>query len=87
MHKTNQQSFIVAQQRQKAFESFQVVADESFLQDEDPNITNIQKVDVKFQNIFDNLLKKMWEAQQASDVSEYERFINWMSLQRENWKI
>lgn len=28
----------------------------------------------------------MWEAQQASDVSEYERFINWMSLQRENWE-
>ena len=43
---------------EKAFESFQVVADESFSQDEDPSITNIQKVDAKFQNIFDNLLKK-----------------------------
>lgn len=71
---------------EKAFESYQVVADESLSQDEDPSITNIQKVDAKFQNIFDNLLKKMWEAQQASDVSEYEKFINWMSSQRENWE-
>ena len=71
---------------EKAFEPFQDVHDESFSPDEDPSASNIQKVDAKFQNIFDNLLKKMWEAQQASDVSEYDKFINWLSVQRESWE-
>lgn len=43
---------------EKAFESFQVVADESFSQDEGPSISNFQKVDAKFQKFLTTYGKK-----------------------------
>ncbi|KAL9977021.1 hypothetical protein ACROYT_G014382 [Oculina patagonica] len=65
----------------------QKVQNDSFSPEEDdPSVSNIQKIDTKFQNIFYNVVNKMWEAQQASDASEYEKFTNWLSMQRKNWE-
>ena len=70
---------------EKAFDPLQDALDESYSQDEDLSASNIQKVDAKFQNIFDSLVRKMWDAQQAGDVSEYDKFVHWMSAQRQSW--
>ena len=70
---------------EKAFSSPQEALDESYSQDEDLSVSNIQKVDAGFQNIFDSLVKKMWDAQQAGDVSEYDKFVHWLSAQLQCW--
>lgn len=71
---------------EKTFAAPQVDIDESFSAEQDPSTSNIQRIDAKFQNVFDSLVKKMWEAQQASDIAEYQNFISWMSTQRESWQ-
>ena len=43
---------------EKAFAPLQDALDESYSQDEDLSASNIQKVDARFQNIFDSLVKK-----------------------------
>ena len=47
--------------------------------------SRIQKEDAKFQKVFDSLVKRMWEAQQSSDLAEYSNFISGLASQRESW--
>ena len=47
--------------------------------------SSIQKEDAKFQKAFDSLVKRMWEAQQSSDLAEYSNFISGLASQRESW--
>ena len=35
--------------------------------------------------MFDSLVKRMWEAQQSSDLAEYSNFISGLASQSESW--
>jgi flagellin-specific chaperone FliS len=48
--------------------------------------TSQQKVDAKFKNTFDNIVKRMWEAQQDKDTSRFDKFIDWLSSHRNYWE-
>ncbi len=43
--------------------------------------SNKQKVNAKFENVFKNMMKRMWESQQG-DEEEFVNFIGWMDTHR-----
>ena len=47
--------------------------------------TSQQKVDAKFSNAFDRVVKRMWEAQQDNDMSKFDKFIAWLDDNRDQW--
>ncbi|CAB4034918.1 ankyrin repeat domain-containing 62 [Paramuricea clavata] len=46
---------------------------------------NKQKVNAKFDNVFKNMMKRMWEAQQG-DEEKFENFIGWLHSHRNAWE-
>ena len=67
---------------EKGFEIPSLEVDTSFSADD---LSSIQKEDANFQKAFDSLVKRMWEAQQSSDLAEYSNFISGLASQRESW--
>jgi ankyrin repeat protein len=49
------------------------------------DINNKQKVNAKFDNVFKNMMKRMWEAQQG-DEEKFENFIGWLHSHRNAWE-
>ena len=70
---------------EKGFEVQSLEVDSSFSADDLQSGSSIQKEDAKFQKVFDSLVKRMWEAQQSSDLAEYSNFISGLASQRESW--
>ena len=56
---------------EKGFEVQSLEVDSSFSADDLQSGSSIQKEDAKLQKVFDSLVKRMWEAQQSSDLAEY----------------
>lgn len=48
--------------------------------------SNQQKVDAKFKQVYDNIVKKMWEAHQSNDPEKFEEFIGWLDSHVDDWK-
>ena len=69
---------------EKGFEIPSLEVDTSFSAD-DLSGSSIQKENAKFQKVFGSLVKRMWEAQQSSDLAEYSNFISGLASQRESW--
>ena len=69
---------------EKGFDVQSLEVDSSFSADDLQSGSSIQK-DAKFQKVFDSLVKRMWEAQQSSDLAEYSNFISELASQRESW--
>ena len=57
---------------------------ETFSEKRLPN--NKNKINKKFQNVYDNVVKPMWEAQKANDTGALEQFIAHLDSTRSHWE-
>lgn len=70
---------------EKGFEIQTLEVDTSFPADDLQSGSSTKKEDARFQKVFDSLLKRMWEAQQSSDLADYSNLISGLASQRESW--